>query len=179
MDLLYVFLSVAVHVWLSSATQVFYVLPDNDSTIARCPSKPCATLSQYLLENDTLPAVSDVEYRLLPGEHHLYSIMILSNLKNFSFVATQSNVPVILATCTNITDYDLYFQISIINSYNVTIGNMMFRHCDPARNTMYLYLSVTTDFKLENITFMHGGLTGQNVFRNLIFNNVTIEYHQY
>ena len=51
--------------------QVFYVLPDN-STNASCSLQPCATLSQYLLDNNgSLPVVSNVEYHFLPGEHHV------------------------------------------------------------------------------------------------------------
>ena len=51
---------------------VLHVLPDNSSTNASCPSQqPCATLSQYLLDNGTLPVVSNVEYHFLPGEHHV------------------------------------------------------------------------------------------------------------
>ena len=31
----------------------------------------CATLSQCLLDNGTLPVVSNVEYHFLPGDHHV------------------------------------------------------------------------------------------------------------
>ena len=61
---------------MSTATKLFYVLPDN-STTASCPSQPCATLSQYWLPNGTLPVVSNVEYHFLPGEHHVPTSMVL------------------------------------------------------------------------------------------------------
>ena len=51
----------------TAAQQVFYVSPDN-STNTSCPFQPCATLSQYLLDNNgSLPVVSNVEYHFLPG----------------------------------------------------------------------------------------------------------------
>ena len=63
-------------VWISTATEVLYVLPDNSTNVS-CPSQPCATLSQYLLDNGTLPVVSNVEYHFLPGEHHIPANMTL------------------------------------------------------------------------------------------------------
>jgi len=50
---------------ISKSIYHFFVLPD-DSTNVSCPSQPCATLSQYLLDNNgTLPVVSNVEYHFL------------------------------------------------------------------------------------------------------------------
>ena len=55
----------------STATEIFYVLPDNSPSISCLPHQ-CATLNQYLLDNDdTLPVVSNVKYHLLPGEHYV------------------------------------------------------------------------------------------------------------
>ena len=63
--------------------QIFYVLPDN-STNASCLFQPCATLGQYLLDNNgTLPVVSNVEYLFLPGEHHVPINATLQYLHNF------------------------------------------------------------------------------------------------
>ena len=69
------------------ATRVFYVLPDN-STNVNCPFQPCATLSQYLLDNSTLPVVLNVQYSFLPGEHHVPASMVLQNLHNFSIICS-------------------------------------------------------------------------------------------
>ena len=64
---------------LSNATQTFIVLPDNPTNVS-CPSQPCATLSQYLLDNNgTLPVVSNVEYHFLPGE---YKVLTNIQIKN-------------------------------------------------------------------------------------------------
>ena len=65
---------------MSTATETLYVLPDNVTNVI-CPSHPCATLSQYLLDNGTLPVVSNVEYHFLPGEHHVPANMVLQKFK--------------------------------------------------------------------------------------------------
>ena len=71
----HLFILTTVQVWITTATKILYVSPDN-STNVNCPSQPCATLSQYLLDNGTLSVVSNVEYHFLPGEHHVPANMI-------------------------------------------------------------------------------------------------------
>ena len=53
-----------------TATKILCALPDNVCDV-NCPSQPCATVDQYLLDN----VLSDVEYYLLPGEHHNIQVM--------------------------------------------------------------------------------------------------------
>jgi len=165
-----VLLLLTLQVWLSTATEVFYVLPDNSTNIS-CPSQPCATLSQ-----GTLPVVSNVEYHFLPGEHHLYTTMRLKHLSNVLFVGVESKAssssPVILISCSN----NPYFQILIKRSQNVTISEIMFRHCKVVTNVTYLLLNICTSCKLENIYFKEGGIITHNVFANFIINNVNIEF---
>ena len=81
------FILIAAHFCIVS-TEILYVLPDNSTDAVSCPSQPCATLSQYLLDNGTLPVVSNVEYHFLPGEHHVPANMTLQNLHNFSIIGT-------------------------------------------------------------------------------------------
>jgi len=106
-----------------TATKVLYVSPDN-STNVNCPSQPCAILSQYLLDNGTLPVVSNVEYHFLPGEHHVPANMVLQNLHNFSIVGTvsKSSPPVMLFGCSQ------SHVIYVINSHFVIIKNVIFKH---------------------------------------------------
>ena len=107
-----------------TATEIFYVLPDN-STNTGCPSQPCATLSQYWLYNGTLPAVSNVEYHFLPGEHRVPANMVLKNLHNFSITGSVNlSSPTALVGCSQ------YYVIFIINSQFVTITNVLFKQCD-------------------------------------------------
>ena len=55
---------------ISAANKILYVLP-NDSTNTSCTYQPCTTLSKYLLDDGTLPDVTNVEYHFLPGEHQI------------------------------------------------------------------------------------------------------------
>ena len=71
-------------IYASAAIEILYVLPDNSTSAVSCPSHPCATLSKYVLDNGTLPVVSNVKYYFLPGEHHVPANLILQNLHNFS-----------------------------------------------------------------------------------------------
>ena len=67
------FLLIVLIIGMCRATsQIFYVQPDGNSSDEICSSQPCATLTQYLTANNgTLPVASNVEYRLLPGEHYI------------------------------------------------------------------------------------------------------------
>ena len=100
MEWFQVVLLVITQIWISTATEILYVSPDN-STNDSCSSQPCATLSQYLFDNGTLPVVSNVEYHFLSGEHHVPANMILQNLYNFSIIGTVNNSasPVVLVGC--------------------------------------------------------------------------------
>ena len=78
-----VFILITAQMWISTAIEILYVLPDNSTNVI-CPSQPCAaTLNQYWSDNGTLPVVSNVEYNFLSGEHHIPTNMILQNLQNF------------------------------------------------------------------------------------------------
>ena len=82
-----VFVFILGQVLTVAATKIFYISPDYSvkatSPRARCPSQPCATLSQYLLDNNgTLPIVSNVEYHFLPGKHHVPTNTVLRYLHN-------------------------------------------------------------------------------------------------
>ena len=63
-------------IWKSTANKILYVLPNN-STNTSCTSQPCATLSQYLLDDGSLPDVENVEYHFLPGEHQVPNDIVL------------------------------------------------------------------------------------------------------
>ena len=84
----------------STANKILYVLPDN-STNTSCTHQPCTTLSQYLLDDGTLPDVVNVEYHFLLGEHQVPANMVLKNLHNFSIVGIvgKSSLQVVLVGC--------------------------------------------------------------------------------
>ena len=164
---------------MSTATKIFYVLPDN-STNASCPSQPCATLSQYWLHNGTLPVVSNVEYHFLPGEHHVPANMVLQNLHNFSIIGTISNnssLPTVLIGCSQ-----SFYVIYITNSFFVTITDVIFKHCNliPKNITRTnLKLNCCFSCKIENIVLVQYGIIGYNLIGRSYLNNVKVETIQF
>ena len=150
----------AIQICISTASEILYVLPDNSIDAVSCPSQPCATLSQYLLDNGTLPVVSNVEYHFLPGEHHVPANMILQNLHNFSIIGTVSK-PSPLAVLV-LVDCPQSYIINIIDSYNVTIANVILKQCDhPQLTNLLIYLCYSCT--LENLVFINLGMIATNL----------------
>ena len=81
---LFIIMLLVIQLWISVATRKFFVLPDNST----CTFQPCAIFSEYLLDNGTLPFVSNVQYYFLPGEHHIPANILLQGLQNFSIIGT-------------------------------------------------------------------------------------------
>ena len=149
-----------IQIWNSAATEILYVLSDNSTDAVSCPSQPCATLSQYFLDNGTLPVVSNVEYHFLPGEHHVPANMTLKNLHNFSIIGTvhkQSPLAVLV-----LVDCPQSYIINIIDSYNVTITNVMLQQCDHPQLTN-LIITLCYSCTLENVVFMNLGIIATNL----------------
>ena len=155
-----IFILLATQTWISLSAEILYVLPDNSTSAVSCPSQPCATLSQYVLDNGTLPVVSNVEYRFLPGEHHVPANMTIQNLHNFSIIGTVSK-PSPLAELV-LVDCSQSYIIKIIDSYNVTIANVMLKQCDNPQLTNLL-ISLCYSCTIENAIFMNLGLIGTNL----------------
>ena len=122
-----IYILAALLVETSTAIEMFYVLPDHSSNIS-CPPHQCATLNQYLLDNNgTLPVVSNVEYHFLLGEHYLNAteMVAFTNFQNFSLVGKFNEqlqlLPVILVG----------IDIAILDSCNITITNIIFKSLFP------------------------------------------------
>ena len=159
-NFLKIFILLAIQTWISLSAEILYVLPDNLTSAVSCPSQPCATLSQYVLDNGTLPVVSNVEYHFLPGEHHVPINMTLQNLHNFSIIGTVSK-PSPLAELV-LVDCSQSYIIKIIDSYDVTIANVMLKQCDHPQLTNLL-ISLCYSCTIENTIFMNLGLIGTNL----------------
>ena len=164
-----------IEIYISTATEILYVLPDNSTNTVSCPSQPCATLSQYVLDNGTLPVVSNVEYHFLPGEHHVPANMILRNLHNFSITGIFSNLslPVVLFSCLQ------QYVINIIDSENVSIKNVMIKRCGITpenKTTKFTNLRIFCCFscKIQDVTFIQFGLSGYNLIGHSYLYNVKI-----
>ena len=163
----------------SKATNVFYVLSDNSINVSSSP-KPCHnyTLSQYLLiNNGTLPKVTNVEYHFLPGKHMVPANMVLTHLSTFSIIGDDSNSssPAVLIGC------DHWYVLKVSTSHNVTIRNIRFERCyNPQLQiqlTQYftsLYLSQCFSCVIENVTFMSFGMVGKNLIGQSYLNELYI-----
>ena len=154
------------------ATKILYVLPDNVSDV-NCPSQPCTTLDQYLLDNGSLPVLSDVEYYFLPGEHHVNNTIDIVNAINFSLIESSFSPAKLVCQAQS--------YVGIFYSYNVTIRNLVFNQCS---GDLYYWLNqdVTAALFLcecaccivEYVHFFGYGFVGINLVSNSYLNNVTI-----
>ena len=162
----------AIQICNSTATEILYVLPDNSTDAVSCPSQPCATLSQYLSVNGTLPVVSNVEYHFLPGEHHVPANMTLQDLHNFSIIGTVSK-PSPLAVLV-LVDCPQSYIINIIDSYNVTISNVMFEQCDHPQLTNLL-ITLCYSCTIEDVIFIDLGLVGRNLIGTSYLSKIVIK----
>ena len=155
-----------------TATKILYVLPDNVSDV-NCPSQPCATLGQYLLDNGSLPVLSDVEYYFLPGEHHVVNAINLLNVVNFSLIGFG------LTTAKLICLSESY--VGIFFSNNVTIRYLMFEQCNGDLSYQLnldivagLLLYECSYCKVEGVHFSGFGIVGKNLLRNSHLSSITI-----
>ena len=172
MNVIEVCIFTVVLIRISTASDIFYVLPNNSRNIS-CHPHQCATLNQYLLDNNgTLPVTSNVEYHLLPGEHHLNAtnLVVFTNFQNFSLVGKfneqQKLLPLIFIG-TNFT---------IIDSYNITIANVVFKKI----NLLHVYhhgdlwLTGCISCTIENVTLIGYGLLGDNLIGRSYLSNIVI-----
>ena len=178
MNLLQLLVLISLRYWPTAiASQIFYVLPDSSSYVS-CPTQPCATLGQYLLDNNgTLPVVSNVEYHFLSGEHHLPAELELKNLSHFTVtgrVHKGSLSTVLVSSC-----YRSNHFLLIKYSHHVNIVNIVFKLCEVSSSISYFFLSFCTSLMLENIFFLECGLKTYNIVGCFAANNVTVkQYHQ-
>ena len=171
------------HCWLFSiiyvistctATEILYVLPDNVSDV-NCPSQPCATLGQYLLDNDgSLPVLSDVEYRFLPGEHHVVNSIKVIEAFNFSLIGFGLSPAKLVCRS--------HYYVDVFLSFNISIRNLVFSQCSGelfnelnVDMVASLVLFNCSHCKVQDVEFFGYGLAGINLFLNSYFNNIIID----
>ena len=167
------FLSITYMISTCTATEILYVLPDNVSDV-NCPSQPCATLGQYLLDNGSLPVLSDVEYHFLPGEYHINNNIDIREGFNFSLIGFDL-LPVKLV-CKS------HHYVGVFFSYNVTIRNLVFNQCSGDFGTQFdihlpagLFLYKCSHCKVEDVYFEGYGFVGVDLVQNSSLNNITID----
>ena len=93
------------------ALKTFYILPDNSTNVS-CSPQHCGTLSQYLLNNNTLPAVSNAEYHFLPGEYYISANIEIKNVSNVSISGITYLTPVKFICLSQ-------SFVAVLHSYNI------------------------------------------------------------
>ena len=150
-----------------ATTGLFYVLPD-DSTNASCPSQPCATLSQLLLN---ISGVSNFKFLLLSGKHGLTSNVKIQHIHNVMMAGVgtiHSRSP------STIFCHSAEASITFGNSSNILITNLVFKNCGgttaiPTFSYRFLYdggilviaaayFSICYNCNIRNVTFIGYGL---------------------
>ena len=156
-----------------TATEILFVLPDNVSDV-NCPSQPCATLGQYLLDNGSLPVLSDVEYQFLPGEHHVVNIINVHDAFNFSLIGFGLSPAKLVCRPQS--------YIGVFFSFNVTIENLVFNQCSGdlgSQSPIYLICGLIlyecSHCKVKDVIFFGYGFAGYNLYLNSSVNNITID----
>ena len=156
-----------------TATKILYVLPDNVSDV-NCPSQSCATLGQYLLDNGSLPVLSDVEYHFLPGEHHVVNFIHVYGVFNFSLIGTSLSPA-------NLVCWSQSY-VAVLYSYNVIIKNLMFVQCNGDLFTQLnlgvmagLFLYECSYCKVKDLQFFGYGFAGINLFQKSYLSNITVD----
>ena len=174
--------AIFLHIFLTTISttthQVFYVSPDNSTNaIASCTVQPCATLGQYLLDNGSLPVVSNVEYHFLPGEHRVPTNMTLKNLHNFMIIGSQSFV---LSSTVIIGDTQSY--VKILDSINVTINNVAFKRAGKdsilykdCRLGLYNLVFINcSSCIIMKVKFLEYGFYGQDMVGKSYLSNIVV-----
>ena len=153
---------------------MLYVLP-NSSSNESCSFQPCATLSQYLLDNNgTLPVVSNVEYHLLPGEHHLPTNMTLQYLIDFAIVGNSLD-----ALLSAVLVIDFRSSIKIFNSVNVTITHVVFKTSDIHVHYVdkcNVVLSDCLSCSIIDVAFLSNGFCGKDLGGKSYLSNITMDF---
>jgi len=92
-----------------------------------CPSQPCTTLDDLIL-NNSLSNISNVEFKLLPGVYEVTSNIVMQHAHNVSF--SGSNISDVTINCGGNNAFVIAY------SYNVTISNLIFEYCDGKINQL-------------------------------------------
>ena len=165
------FISIVHVICTCTATEILYVLPDNVSDV-NCPSQPCATLGQYLLDNGSLPVLSNVEYHFLPGDHQVVSIITIYNAFNFSLIGL-SQAKLVCRPQT---------FVGVVYSFHVSINNLVFSQCNSVLSNKpnidivaSLVLYHCSHCKVKDVIFFGYGFAGINLFLNSYLHNITID----
>ena len=169
-------------IYQSTSTESFYVLPDN-STNASCPSHPCATLSQYILNTS---GMSNISFLFLSGKHSLFSTITFKQVYNVTMIGVSYNNSAPAVVICNSAEAVVVF----INATNIKIANLLFENCGGIgpkiipRNDIYpddyyplpaaLFFDTCYYCNVTNTTFIGYGLMMNNLLGESYLDSITI-----
>ena len=159
--------------WINVVSLVIHVVPDHPNII-NCPSQPCTTLDDLLL-NNSLSNISNVEFKLLPGVYNATSNIVIQHVHNVSFVGVVNKSVSVVLKCFYRT------SLQVICSYNVTISNLILQQCGGYRNWL---LSTCRECELDyNATIKYSSAIYSPSLHAFCcsftsVNNVTIQDHR-
>jgi len=108
----------------AAAIVTVYIIPEYPDVVS-CPTQPCTTLDDLLL-NNSLSNISNVEFKLLPGVYNVTSNIVIQHAHNVFFGGgvfdTSVSYGVVLNCFNNVSFY-------VLCSYNITLSNLVFDHC--------------------------------------------------
>ena len=172
MNLIGVYILSCLLVEMVMATNIFYVVRDNSPNIS-CPANRCATISEYFLDNGTLPDMANVEYYFLLGEHYITTMVVLTNLQNFSLVGIR-NKELQLASVSLVRT-----NFVIFNSYNVTVTNIAFKVKFPGNGNFQLVVCISCNIENDSLTGCRlscHNLIGRSYLNNIVINLTKTPY---
>ena len=163
-----------------SPTGLFYVSPNNSAN-ASCPSQPCATLSQYLMNMSAI-SLSNVKLLFLSGRHDLITDFTMQHVHNVTMVGVNhDNLTPAVIFC-----YSAKAIISFHNSSSITIANLVLENCGGHVPQVWYgrdvvaatYFSTCYCCSVKNVTFMGYGLVVNNLVGESYLDNITVHLHR-
>ena len=120
-----------------------------------------------MLDNGLLPVLSNVEYHLLPGEHHVVDTIHMEGAINFSLIGF--GIPAAQLVCKSLS----CSYVGVFYSINVTIRNLVFNQCCGDLKSQFplyiaagLFLIGCSHCQVEDVNFFGYGLVGVNLRQN-------------
>jgi hypothetical protein len=154
------------------AEKVFYVEPTGSRT--GCPS-PCHSL-QYYANNSLTIFTNNSKFLFLEGEHHLYSVVNISNVANLSLVGASLGVK-ILCNGAPQSGFQVQEFFGLVIE-NLNISSCHYRMFDDGyygivglMNGSQLHLSHVTHVSLDENAFLVTFLVINNVGSLFVFNS--------
>ena len=173
---------------------VFYVTADDDIDDGCCYNNSlcgqCYNLQYYVL-NISGYLTSDTQLHFLPGLHHLSTIFMIQNLRNFSLIGSRyttinctGEYQIILEDCSNVTMKDLIITKCGFNISSPVISLLPSGFSMPFLYTVALFsCSSVTMMNIEIISrnyydaIMNVNVMGNSSFHNIMSAGMIFYYH--